>query len=156
MDHPDKIIAAGYLCWQYQRWRDRQNPFTAYLCQHLRSEGFRPAILTRGYGGSLKGPIIADPAIYSAADIGDEALMLSQNEMVCISRDRIAGAAFIAANLPADVIIMDDGMQNPWLGKDITLAVFDGGVGLGNGRVFPPLARFAKRWHLPCRYLIWR
>ena len=73
MDHLDKIIVAGYLCWQYQRWRDWQTPFTAYLCQHLRSEGFRPAILTRGYGGSLKGAIIADPTIHSAADVGDEA-----------------------------------------------------------------------------------
>ncbi len=63
--------------------------------------------------------------------------MLSQNEMVCISRDRVAGARFIAANLAVDVIIMDDGMQNPWLKKDMILAVFDGTAGLGNGRILP-------------------
>ena len=62
------------------------------------------------------------------------------------SRDRVAGARFIAANLPSDIIIMDDGMQNPWLKKDITLAVFDGAVGLGNGRILPagPLRQSLK------------
>lgn len=114
-----------------------KTPFTAYLCQLLRQQGISACILTRGYGGRQHGPIIADSALHSAADIGDEALMLSQNELVCISRDRVAGARFIAANLAVDVIIMDDGMQNPWLKKDLTLAVFDGTAGLGNGRIMP-------------------
>ena len=114
-----------------------KTPFTAYLCQLLRLQGISTCILMRGYGGRQRGPIIADPALHSAADIGDEALMLSQNELVCISRDRVAGARFIAANLAVDVIIMDDGMQNPWLKKDMSLAVFDGTAGLGNGRILP-------------------
>ena len=114
-----------------------KTPFTAYLCQLLRLNNINACILMRGYGGREKGPLIADPALHSAADIGDEALMLSQNERVCISRDRVAGARFIAANLSVDVVIMDDGMQNPWLKKDMTLAVFDGTVGLGNGRILP-------------------
>ena len=123
-----------------------KTPFTAYLCQLLRGHDYTTCILTRGYGGKQKGPIIADPNLHSAADIGDEALMLSQNNLVCVSHDRVAGARFIAANLPADVIIMDDGMQNPWLKKDITLAVFDGVVGLGNGRILPsgPLRQSLK------------
>ncbi len=123
-----------------------KTPFTAYLCQLLRGYDYTTCILTRGYGGKQKGPIIADPNLHSAADIGDEALMLSQNNLVCVSHDRVAGARFIAANLPADVIIMDDGMQNPWLKKDITLAVFDGVVGLGNGRILPsgPLRQSLK------------
>lgn len=123
-----------------------KTPFTAYLCQLLGSYGYSVCILTRGYGGKQKGPLIADPNAHSAADIGDEALMLSQNNLVCISRDRVAGARFIAANLPSDIIIMDDGMQNPWLKKDITLAVFDGAVGLGNGRILPagPLRQSLK------------
>ena len=110
--------------------------FTAYLCQLLRLQGIG-LYFDAGLWWPAKGPIIADPALHSAADIGDEALMLSQNEMVCISRDRVAGARFIAANLSADVLIMDDGMQNPWLKKDLTLAVFDGAAGLGNGRILP-------------------
>ena len=123
-----------------------KTPFTAYLCQLLGSSGYSACILTRGYGGKQKGPLIADPNTHSAADIGDEALMLSQNNMVCISHDRVAGARFIARNLPSDVIIMDDGMQNPWLKKDITLAVFDGAVGLGNGQILPsgPLRQSLK------------
>jgi len=114
-----------------------KTPFVAYLCQLLRQRGARPVILTRGYGGKYKGPIFADPAFHQASDIGDEALMLSHHENVCISRDRVAGAAFIAAHSDADVIIMDDGMQNPWLKKDLTIAVFDGAVGLSNQRVLP-------------------
>jgi len=123
-----------------------KTPFTAYLCQLLGSYGYSACILTRGYGGKQKGPLIADSNTHSAADIGDEALMLSQNNIVCISHDRVAGARFIAANLPSDVIIMDDGMQNPWLKKDITLAVFDGAVGLGNGQILPsgPLRQSLK------------
>ena len=123
-----------------------KTPFTAFLCQLLGGYGYTACILTRGYGGKQKGPLIADPNAHSAADIGDEALMLSQNNLVCISHDRVAGARFIAANLPSDVIIMDDGMQNPWLKKDITLAVFDGAVGLGNGRILPsgPLRQSLK------------
>ena len=62
-----------------------KTPFTAYLCQLLGSYGYSVCILTRGYGGKQKGPLIADPNAHSAADIGDEALMLSQNNLVCIS-----------------------------------------------------------------------
>ena len=114
-----------------------KTPITAYLCQLLRAQGMTPYILTRGYGGGEKGPIFADPALHSAADIGDEALMLSSYEKVCVSADRILGARFISAKSDADIIIMDDGMQNPWLKKDLVIGVFDGAVGVGNGLVFP-------------------
>lgn len=123
-----------------------KTPISAGLCQILRQENYQPCILTRGYGGNEKGPIFADSAIHSSEDIGDEALMLSLNDPVCISRDRVKGARFIEQNSTADIIIMDDGMQNPWLSKDLTLGVFDGAVGLGNQRVMPagPLRQTVK------------
>ena len=96
----------------------------------------RPVSL-RGYKGNKKGPIFADPDLHTTDDIGDEAVMLALSNDVCVCADRIKGAAFIAAQNKFEVIIMDDGMQNPWLHKDITLTVFDGGVGAGNQRILP-------------------
>ena len=54
-----------------------------------------------------------------------------------VSRDRVAGAAAISARGLHDLILMDDGLQNPFLKKDLKIGVFDGAVGIGNGRVIP-------------------
>ena len=114
-----------------------KTPVTAALCRLLKEQGYEPCILTRGYKGKKKVPVFADPAIHTTDDIGDEAVMLALSNDVCVCADRIKGAAFIAAQNKFDVIIMDDGMQNPWLHKDITLTVFDGGAGAGNQRILP-------------------
>jgi tetraacyldisaccharide 4'-kinase len=114
-----------------------KTPVTAALCELLKEQGHAPCILTRGYKGQKKGPIFADPALHTTDDIGDEAVMLALSNDVCVSADRIKGANFISASNKFDVIIMDDGMQNPCLQKDITLTVFDGGAGAGNRRILP-------------------
>ena len=114
-----------------------KTPVTAALCRLLKEQGYVTCILTRGYKGNKKGPVFADSALHTTDDIGDEAVMLALSNDVCVCADRIKGAAFIAAQKKFDVIIMDDGMQNPWLHKDITLTVFDGGVGAGNQRILP-------------------
>ena len=114
-----------------------KTPVTATLCRILKEQGYAPCILTRGYKGNRKGPLFADPALHTTDDIGDEAIMLAFSNDVCVCADRIKGAAFIAAQNKFDVIVMDDGMQNPWLHKDITLTVFDGGAGAGNRRLLP-------------------
>ncbi len=109
-------------------------------------EGLRPAFLTRGYGGALKGPVVVDPARHTAHDVGDEALLLSFHAPTIVAADRAAGAAIVPAQ-KHDLIIMDDGMQNPALYKDFTVAVVDGTQGIGNGYCLPagplraPLAR---------------
>lgn len=113
-----------------------KTPTSLALAALLAAEGRRPAFLTRGYGGSLAGPILVDPARHTSAEVGDEALLLARAAPTIVSRDRPAGAA-LAAGTGADVIVMDDGLQNPSLAKDVSIAVFDGGVGLGNGRVLP-------------------
>ncbi len=114
-----------------------KTPLTAHLCYLLRKKGYQPAVLTRGYGGKEKGPLIVQPSLHGVADVGDESLMLSMNELVIVSRDRLRGAYFIQRSTDANVIIMDDGMQNPWLEKDMTIGVFDGGTGCGNSWIFP-------------------
>lgn len=115
-----------------------KTPLTLHLAGRLITMGERPAILTRGYGGSLKGPHWVDASKDTARDVGDEPLLLARAAPTLISRDRRAGAIAIeTAAADCTVIIMDDGLQNPALVKDLTLAVVDARRGLGNGHVIP-------------------
>jgi tetraacyldisaccharide 4'-kinase len=102
----------------------------------LRDLGETPVVLSRGYGGRLRGPVMVDPVRHSARDVGDEPLMLAGTVPVVVARDRIDGVA-MAKSRGASVILMDDGFQNPAIAKDASLIVIDGERGLGNGLVFP-------------------
>lgn len=96
----------------------------------------RVATLSRGYGGSLKGPLRVDPDIHTAAEVGDEALMLAARGEAWIGADRAtAGKAMERDGV--DLVIMDDGHQNPGLFKDLSLVVVDSEYGFGNGHVIP-------------------
>jgi tetraacyldisaccharide 4'-kinase len=113
-----------------------KTPAVLALSKLLRDLGETPVVLSRGYGGRLHGPVRVDPARHSAADVGDEPLMMARTVPVVVARDRVSGAA-LARSLAATVVLMDDGFQNPTLAKDVSLIVIDGSRGLGNGRVFP-------------------
>lgn len=113
-----------------------KTPTTLALVALLREFGETPVVLSRGYGGRLHGPVQVDPTRHSAADIGDEPLMMAGRVPVVVARDRSDGAA-LACALGASVILMDDGFQNPALTKDAALIVVDSHRGIGNGSVFP-------------------
>jgi tetraacyldisaccharide 4'-kinase len=113
-----------------------KTPTAIAIAEMLTAAGRRPALLTRGYGGSEAGPLVVDPHTHDAAKVGDEALLLAQAAPTVIAHDRIAGASAATAS-GADVIVMDDGLQNASLQKDLTIAVVDGLRGIGNGKVFP-------------------
>jgi len=113
-----------------------KTPAAIAIARLLKEAGRKPALLSRGYGGNLARPVIVDPRADTAAMVGDEALLLAQAATTIVARDRVAGAK-TAQTAGADVIVMDDGLQNPSLTKDLTIAVVDGRRGVGNGKVFP-------------------
>lgn len=112
-----------------------KTPTALALAALLQQKGFQPAFVTRGYGGSQRGPLRVDAAHHSAEDVGDEALLLLRQAPVWIGRNRVA--AIREAEKYATHIILDDGLQNPNLKPDVALLVMDGPVGLGNGQIIP-------------------
>lgn len=113
-----------------------KTPTVAALVAFAEALGLRPAVVTRGYGGRAKGPLLVDPARHDAGEVGDEALLHARLATTIVSRDRLAGARE-AERLGAGCIFLDDGFQNPRLAKDLALVVVDRASGLGNRRVMP-------------------
>ena len=113
-----------------------KTPAVLALAKLLRELGETPVVLSRGYGGKLRGPVKVDPASHTASDVGDEPLMLAAHLPVVVSRQRADGVPLARAR-GATVILMDDGFQSPAIVKDASLIVIDNARGLGNGAVFP-------------------
>lgn len=113
-----------------------KTPLTLALLDLARRAGFAPAILTRGFGGRLAGPVRVDPSRHTAFDVGDEPLLHAARVPTIVARDRAAGLALVD-DCGADLLILDDGFQNPTLAKDLSLVVVDRGFALGNGLTMP-------------------
>ncbi len=115
-----------------------KTPTAMALAQEMKRAGHTPFFLSRGYGASrpVESPRIVDAARDSAADVGDEPLLLARVAPTVVCADRVAGAR-LAIEAGASVLIMDDGLQNPSLQKDFTIAVVDGAVGVGNSLCIP-------------------
>jgi tetraacyldisaccharide 4'-kinase len=113
-----------------------KTPTALALGELLRAQGLSPAFLSRGYGGAKAGPLQVDPERHDAKAVGDEPLQLARVAPTIVSRDRPAGAR-LAEQIGADIIVMDDGLQNPSLAKTVSFAVVDAETGIGNARVIP-------------------
>jgi len=127
-----------------------KTPLALALGDRLKQTGVAVHFLTRGYGGRETGPLRVDPARHDFRAVGDEALLLARLAPTWVARNRRQGAE-AAAEAGADVLVMDDGFQNPTIEKDLSILAIDGGYGFGNGLVMPagplrePLARgFAR------------
>jgi tetraacyldisaccharide 4'-kinase len=112
-----------------------KTPFVILLVEVLKHYGKNPCIISRGYKGELKQNILVNSQ-HSAKEVGDEPLLLAKYAPCIIGKNRRKSAQ-MASDMGADVIIMDDGLQNPSLAKNLCFLMIDGGYGFGNNRVFP-------------------
>ncbi len=113
-----------------------KTPVALAIADRLARRGIDAQFLSRGYGGASAGPVRVDPRRHTAAEVGDEPLLLAEARPAWVARDRRKGIeAAVAAG--AGLIVMDDGLQNPSVAKDLAIVVIDGPRGFGNGRTLP-------------------
>ncbi len=113
-----------------------KTPTTIALAQKLIEMGHHPHVVSRGYGGKLQGPVQVIEREHSADDVGDEPLLIAAFTPTWIAKDRAAGVKAAEA-AGAEIILLDDGFQNPAVHKDISIVVIDAKRGFGNGSVMP-------------------
>ncbi|MHB1085294.1 MAG: tetraacyldisaccharide 4'-kinase [Thiobacillus sp.] len=116
-----------------------KTPLVIWLVNWLRSQGYRPGVISRGYGGTARGCVEVQADSLSA-QVGDEPLLIriKTDAPVVVGRDRVAAARTLLARHPGvDMIVSDDGLQHYRLQRDIELAVIDAETGLGNGWPLP-------------------
>ncbi len=139
---PTKVNAPVICIGNLTAGGSGKTPTAISIAGILQQAGLNPGFITRGYGGKLQN-IMVNPSIHSAADVGDEPLLLAQVAPVAVNHKRDQ-AARLAISKGVDIIIMDDGFQNPSLYKDKSFLVIDGAAGLGNFYPIPagPLREF--------------
>jgi tetraacyldisaccharide 4'-kinase len=113
-----------------------KTPVASALSTDLAARGIAVHIVTRGYGGSLGGPVRVDPGHHDAAAVGDEAPLLARRTPCWVARNRAAGVREAVA-AGAEAVVLDDGFQNPTVTKTLSLVVVDAAYGFGNGRIIP-------------------
>lgn len=126
-----------------------KTPFTLWLVERLREWGWRPGIISRGYGGSAPQYPCAVDAQTDPAVSGDEPALMARRlgVPVVVAPDRVAAARHLLADHPVNVLVSDDGLQHYRLARNLEFCVVDGARGLGNGALLPagPLRELPTR-----------
>ena len=116
-----------------------KTPLVAWLAKYLQSKGYKPGIISRGYGGQASSwPQQVRPDSDPAA-VGDEAVLLATKTgcPMAVAPDRVAAANALIEHSDCDVILSDDGLQHYALQRDIEIAVIDGVRRFGSGFLLP-------------------
>lgn len=125
-----------------------KTPTTLALLQRLAAA--KPHVVTRGYGGTLSGPVRVDPEQHDAAAVGDEPLLLAGAAPTWVAKNRVAGIN-AAIKAGAGLVLLDDGLQNTTIKATRNILVVDSASGFGNGLLLPagplrePLQALTKR-----------
>lgn len=153
------LLPVSWLYWVVARWRASRiipkrlsvpvicvgnngvggagkTPTAIALCYMLREAGYTPHVISRGYKGKYEGTVRVDPSVHIAVEVGDEPLLIARHAPCWVSKRRLHAANAAIAD-GADVIIMDDGLQNPSLHKDLSILVVDSSYGFGNRLMLP-------------------
>ena len=126
-----------------------KTPLVIWIAEHLKSKGWSPAIISRGYGAKIDAPRAATLAS-EASEVGDEPVLLARRSgcPVWVGPDRLRViAALRRAHPDVDVLVLDDGLQHYRLRRDLEIAVLDE-RGLGNGFLLPAGPLREPRWRL--------
>lgn len=115
-----------------------KTPLTLALVKHLQAQGFKPAIVSRGYGGQTQYPAVVT-ATSQASEVGDEPLFMFQQTQVpvVVAPKRAEAVAWLVKQHHCDVVLCDDGLQHYALARDMEIVVIDAERGLGNGQLLP-------------------
>ncbi len=113
-----------------------KTPTAMAMIQRLQGMGKTVHVVSRGYGGSLEGPLQVNERIHQASDVGDEPLLLAAFTPTWVAKDRASGVR-AAQEAGADAVLLDDGFQNPSVPKDFSIIVVDAQRGFGNGLCIP-------------------
>ncbi|MDP3677831.1 MAG: tetraacyldisaccharide 4'-kinase, partial [Methylotenera sp.] len=116
-----------------------KTPLVIWLAEQLQFAGYKPGIISRGYGGNAK-QVTEVTASSNPFEVGDEPVLIAIRTScpVFVSANRVeAGLALLATYPACNIIISDDGLQHYRLQRDVEIVVYDSAKGFGNGALLP-------------------